>query len=150
HFREEGAELMGWSNIQFRPYRYVIRRLVAFAHMLVDAAILQPVQALRRQQNVIDADALVFAPGSGLVIPKGILAGLGVTGAESIGETQIFDATPGGFGLGLEQRVIDPGFGIVTVPVLRDDVVIADQGHGLFVRQKPFGMAMKALQPVEL
>ena len=44
----------------------MIRRLVAAADMLVDAAAPETVGRLGRQQNVIDANAVILLPGAGL------------------------------------------------------------------------------------
>ena len=40
--------------------------------MLVDSHRLQPVGSLRRQQQVVDADAVVLLPGAGLIVPEGV------------------------------------------------------------------------------
>jgi hypothetical protein len=44
---------------QLAPDRCVVRRLVGAARLAVDAGRLQPVGRLRRQQQVIDAQAFV-------------------------------------------------------------------------------------------
>src|SRR6185369_4982378 len=102
----------------------MIGRLVAFADMLVDPAIAQPIQPLRREQNMVDADAVILAPGAGLIVPERILPGRLVTGAEGIGIAQMFDGSERGSGLRLKQSVVDPGLGIVAIPVFGNDVVI--------------------------
>ena len=48
-------------------------------------------QALRRQQDMIDADAMVLAPGTGLIVPEGVLSGCAMAGAEGVGVAEIFD-----------------------------------------------------------
>ena len=59
---------------QIDPDRNVVRRFLPIAHMLVDAARDQPVGGARRQQQVIDADAVILLPGAGLIIPERIKA----------------------------------------------------------------------------
>src|SRR5262249_5125058 len=73
---------VGALNRQFAPDRHVVRWLLAATHMLVDLAGFETIGSLRRQENVIDADAVVFLPGTGLIIPKRILMRLGMAGAE--------------------------------------------------------------------
>ena len=43
--------------------------------MLVDAGGDEPVGGLRRQQQMVDADAVVLLPGAGLIVPEGVEAG---------------------------------------------------------------------------
>ena len=57
--------------------------------MAVDAGIDQPVGGLRRQQQMIDADAVVFGEGAGLVVPERVeIAGV-ADGANGVGEAEI-------------------------------------------------------------
>ncbi len=77
---------------------------------LVDAAGLQPVGCLRRQQDMVDADAVVALPGAE-IIPEGVLAAFGMQGAEGVGIAQIFDPPQRRPGFRLEQRVLQPGLG---------------------------------------
>ena len=58
------------SIVQIDLDRHVVGRLVPAAHMLVDAGIDEAVGRLRRQQQVVDADAVVLLPGAGLIIPE--------------------------------------------------------------------------------
>jgi hypothetical protein len=52
----------------------VVRRFLPGAHIAVDADIDQAVAGLRRQQQMIDAKSMVLLPGTGLIIPEGVLA----------------------------------------------------------------------------
>ena len=52
----------------------MIGRLVERAHALVNLNPLQPVRRLRREQQVVDADALVLLPRPGLIVPEGVEA----------------------------------------------------------------------------
>src|SRR5580765_6931404 len=72
-------------NIQITPDRHMVRRLVAFAHMLVDLAGGEAVGGLGRQHYMIDADAVVAPPGSRLIVPEGILPRRAAAGAEGVG-----------------------------------------------------------------
>src|SRR5690348_1349345 len=82
-------EREGWSEgsktltapdalkIQRAPDRRVIRRLVAVPGRLVDVAFVERVRRLRRQQQVIDAQAFVALPASGLIVPESVAMRLG-------------------------------------------------------------------------
>ena len=50
---------------------------------------LKPVCRLRRKQNVVDANAVVLLPSARLIVPERVRTGLGVAGAESVGQTEI-------------------------------------------------------------
>src|SRR5580692_8678517 len=64
---------------QVDPHGRMIRGLVASAHLLVDRHRLQLVCSLRRQEKMVDADAVVLLPCPGLIIPEGVEPG-GVCG----------------------------------------------------------------------
>ena len=66
------------------------------ADLGIDAAIGQQIGALRRQQEMIDADAVIAVPGAGLIIPEGIMAGALDPCPEGLGKAQIDDAAEGG------------------------------------------------------
>src|ERR1700733_5813606 len=60
---------------QFDAYRRMIGGLIAAAHFLVDRHGLQSVCGLRRQEKMVDADAVVLLPGARLIIPERVEAG---------------------------------------------------------------------------
>src|ERR1700684_3023920 len=66
------ADLLHCSGLdrQIEPYRHVVGRLLPGAHVTIDADIRKPVGGRRREQHVVDADAVVLLPGASLVIPK--------------------------------------------------------------------------------
>ena len=98
--------------------------------MLVDAGADQPVGGLRRQQHVVDADAVVLLPGAGLIVPEGVEAGSSVERAHGIGQAEMGQRAEVLARLRQEQRVVDPG-GRVRSVGRRDDVVIARQDQWL-------------------
>src|SRR5579871_3058947 len=55
--------------------RHVIGRLVEGPGALVDGRRGEPVGGERRQEHVVDADAVVLLPGAGLIVPEGVVAG---------------------------------------------------------------------------
>ncbi len=85
------------------------------AHIAVDADIDQPVAGLRRQQQMIDAQAVVFLPGAGLIIPEGVLAGRVGDGAQRVRQPEAEQRLEAFAGRGAEQGVVDPGRRIMDV-----------------------------------
>ena len=83
--------------------------------MAVDAGVDQPVGGLRRQQHVIDADAVVFLEGAGLVIPEGVEVGGIADGAERVGQPEIGQRAELLPRRRQEQRVLGPGGRIAGV-----------------------------------
>ena len=77
--------------------------------MAVDAGIDQPVGGLRRQQQMVDADAVVLLPGAGLVVPEGVEVAGVADGANGVGEAEIGQRAELLPGRRQEQRVLDPG-----------------------------------------
>ena len=55
----------------------------------IDLAGLKPVGGLRRQQQMVDAQALVLLVGAGLIIPERVAVRLVVAGAERVGQPEI-------------------------------------------------------------
>ena len=60
---------------KIRPDRHVVGWLLPAPHMLVDADAGEAIAGLRRQQQMIDSDALVLLIGPGLIIPESVLTG---------------------------------------------------------------------------
>ena len=99
--------------------------------MAVDAGIDQPVGGLRRQQQVVDANAVVLLPGAGLIIPERIkVAGI-ARRADGVGEPEIEQRAELLAGLRQKQRIILPGLGAACVGGGRDDVVITRQDESV-------------------
>src|SRR6185437_901338 len=103
------------SDRELAPHRHMVGRLVPATHMFVDAAGLEAIGRLRRQHNVIDADAVILLPCARLVVPEGVAVRLRVTGAECIGEAEILDALQRRTGFRLVQLIAHPCFGIPYV-----------------------------------
>ena len=66
----------------------MVRRFFPGAHIAVDADIDQAVAGLRRQQQMVDPQSLVFLPGAGLIIPECVLAGRVGDGAQRVGQAE--------------------------------------------------------------
>ena len=112
--------------------------------MLFDRGRAEAVGGLRRQQQVVDADAVVLLPGAGLVVPERVGAGRIGGGAHGFRETEI-DQTPEGLPrLRLEQRVAQPVLRVLGVDRLRNDVEVAGQNQRL-LQFEP--LLRPALQP---
>ena len=93
---------------------------------------LQMIGGLRRQQDVIDADAVILGPGAGLIVPEGVAMGLGMAGAPGVGEAEIFDRPQRRARFGAEQRIALPGLRVPHIVWRRDDIVVAHQRQRLF------------------
>src|SRR5277367_909904 len=72
------------SRRQVDPHGRMVGSLVAPAHLLVDRDRLQLVRGLRRQEQVVDADAVVLLPAARLIIPKAVEAGSVGGGAQRV------------------------------------------------------------------
>src|SRR5262249_53122849 len=87
---------------------HMVRRLVKRSRAFVDRPRDKPVGRPRRQKHVIDTNAIVLLPGTGLVVPIGIVAGVAMAGAESVGQPEIYDATECLARFRLIERVVHP------------------------------------------
>ena len=85
--RDEGQTQL--SNGQFAQNGNMVGWLLPTPDLALDGTADEAVRSLRRQQNMIDADAMVLNPCTGLIIPEGIAMRLGVAGPESVGQAQI-------------------------------------------------------------
>ena len=63
-------------DIQIDPDRHVVGRLLPGRGRACRCRRGQPVGGLRRQQQVVDADAVVLLPGAGLIVPERVEAGV--------------------------------------------------------------------------
>src|SRR5262245_12675181 len=61
---------VGLIQLRLEPHRHMVRGLLPAARVLVDAGGEKPIGRLRGGQNVIDADAVILLPGTGLIIPE--------------------------------------------------------------------------------
>src|SRR5262249_39912740 len=134
---------------EIRPYRDVVGRLLPATHMLVDADRAEPVGRLRGEHEVIDADAVVLLPGTGLVIPESIEPGIVARGADRIREPEMHERSELGAGLRQEERIADPQFGIVDVDLGGNDVEIARKHQRLFEQQPLARIFNNSLHPFE-
>ena len=68
----------------------------------------EPVGGLRRQQQVVDADAVVAVPAEGLEVPEGVARARRVTARMRVGQAEIEQRPEALEALGPEQRVAHP------------------------------------------
>src|SRR5262249_31406063 len=122
--------------------RNVIGGFLPGSDMLVDADVREPVRRLRREQQMVDADAVVLLPGARLIIPERENAPLVIGGAQGVGEAEVEQRVKLGARLRQEQRVIRPRRRIAGVARRRNDVEIARQDERLFQRHA-FARIMK-------
>src|SRR5580692_10400233 len=76
------------SRRQVDPHGCMVGGLVAGSHLLVDRDRLQLVGGLRRQEQMVDADAVVLLPGASLIIPKAVEARSVGGGAQGVDEAE--------------------------------------------------------------
>src|SRR5882724_10341477 len=96
-------------QVEVDPHRDVVRRLFPAAYIAVDSDIDQPVAGLRREQEVIDAQAMVFLPGARLIVPECVLSGGVGDGTQRVREPKAEQRLKAFAGGGTEQGVVDPG-----------------------------------------
>ena len=68
----------------------MVRGLLPAANVAVDDHAGQAVGGLRREQQVVDADAVVPLPGPGLIVPEGVAAGAPSAAMIGVGQAQPF------------------------------------------------------------
>src|SRR5262245_5880960 len=113
------------SNLYLDPDRHMVGRLLPSARKAIDACGGDSVGGLRREQKVIDADAIVLLPGAGLIVPERVDAGVRIDGADGVREPESEQGPVGSPALRLEQGVVPPGVGITRVHRFGNNVVVA-------------------------
>ena len=78
HTHVEQDSLLSFQ-IEVDPDRNVVGRLFPGADVAVDADIGELIAGLGRQQQMVDAQAVVLLPGPGLIVPEGVEPGSSVT-----------------------------------------------------------------------
>src|SRR2546423_2770175 len=74
---------------KFDHHRHMVGGLFPAAYVAIDGGRHQPVGGLRREQDVVDPDAVVFLPGPSLVVPERVEARLVAAGADRVGQPKI-------------------------------------------------------------
>jgi hypothetical protein len=105
----------------------VIARVLAAAHLAVDAGRFEAAGDIGAEQDVVDAQPAVALPAHALVVPIGVHGLVRIERADGIGPSLLQKARVGGTALRLQQGVIVPGLGGIDVPLGRDHVVVARQ-----------------------
>ena len=93
---------------------------------------------------------MALGPGTGLIVPEGVLLAVGMEGAHRVGQAEIEQLSERRARFGLAERVVGEGLGIVDVHLGRADIVVAAQHEHLLARQQLAGMAEQPLHPREL
>src|SRR5690348_10047427 len=99
--------------------------------MLVYPRADEAVGGLRRQEAVVDADAVVLLPGTRLIVPERVDAGTRRGSPDSVCQSESEEAPKLGACLRQEQGVIDPDLRVLGIDRRRNDVEIAGQYHRL-------------------
>src|ERR1700691_2427255 len=99
------------SSRQVDPHGRMVGGLVPGSHLLVDRDRLQLVGGLRRQEQMVDADAVVLLPGGSLIIPKAVEARSVGGGAQGVDQAERYKLTELEAGRWQKQSVADPILG---------------------------------------
>ena len=131
-------------------HRHVVGRLFPSTDMPIDGRADEPVGGLRRQQDMVDADAVVLLPGAGLIVPEGVEVGAVAAGAHRVGQPEI-DERPKSFpGLRQEQRVAYPGGRIAGIGRRSESHCSRPPGQRLLQRQAFARIVNKPVHPFDL
>jgi len=117
--------------------------------VLVDARGDEAVGGLRRQQQVVDADAPILLPRARLIIPEGVEPAVIAHRANGVGQAQIGEGAKLLPGLRQEQRVGRPGRRIVNIVGGGDDVVVAGHDKRFFQLKPLMCVFEKPLHPFD-
>jgi hypothetical protein len=99
---------------------------------------------------MIDADAVVLGPGTGLVVPECVGFGFVIDGTQGVGKAEILELPEGIAGFGTKQCVALPDLGVVAIDRLGNDIVVAGKNQWLLQRQAVFGERLQPLHPGQL
>ena len=77
------------SNSQVAQNRNMVGGFFPPSNLAFYGAADEPVGSLRRQQDVVDSDAVVLNPCTRLIIPKCVAMRLGMAGEKSIGKAEV-------------------------------------------------------------
>ncbi|GGI67195.1 hypothetical protein GCM10007973_00410 [Polymorphobacter multimanifer] len=105
---------------------------------------------MRREEQVIDAEAVVALPGAGLIVPEGPYAAARVEAADGVGPALPEQGAEGGAAFRLHERVVLHGARVPDVVVMGDDVVIAGEDDGSAEAEQGRGVRLEAGHPGEL
>ena len=103
--------------------------------MLVDAGGDQPVGGLGREQQVIDANAVVLLPGAGLIVPEAVEAASVRGRAHGVRQAEVRQRPKPGARFRQEERVPDTNLRVVHVDLGRNVVVVAREHERLLQLQ---------------
>ncbi len=118
--------------------------------MLVDAGGDQSVGCLRREQQVIDPNAVVLLPSARLVVPEGEGTGTVAAGADRVGEPKVAERAEFVPRARQEQSVRRPLLRVARIEHARDDVEIAREDQRLLQPKALACVANKPLHPADL
>ncbi len=110
----------------------------------------EPVGRLRRQQQVVDADAVVPLPGAGLIIPERVEAAGVRRRPQGVGEAERHEFAEGLPRPRQEQRVAGPLLRMGGVDRFGNDVEVAGQHQRLLVFEELARVADQPLHEGEL
>ena len=121
-----GSRRLGRLQIQVDPDRNMVGRLFPGPDIAVDPDPEEAVAGLRRQQQVIDANPVVFLPRAGLIVPERVLPGGVGDRPQRVGQPEAEQGLKAFLVAGKEQGVVDPGRRIMDIP-----------GAGMTLKSRP-------------
>ena len=90
----------------------MVRGLFQRAHMFVDGEAGQSIRCLWRQQQMVDAQAVVPLPGAARVVPERVNLWRVGRGAQRIRQAEVLQRAEFLTRFRAEESVADPGFGM--------------------------------------
>src|SRR6266700_509825 len=147
--RIEDSRRSPWLEREIGYDRDMVGRLFPSADMSVDIYFDKPIRRLRGQQEVIDADAVILGPGSGLVVPECVEAAGVAAGADRIGQPEAAKRPKLFSRARQKQRVARPGRRVAGIKGGWNNIVVARQDQRLFPRKAFTGVVNKPLHPFD-
>jgi hypothetical protein len=128
----------------------VVAGVVPAAHLAIDARGGQAIGERRADEQMIEAQPGVAAPGEAEIVPEGVDRLARVQVADRVGPALLEQAGVERADLRREQGIVLPPLGPVDVEVGGHDVVVARQHHGRAAGEEVGGVGEEAVEPGEL
>ena len=128
----------------------MVAGLLLAARPAVDAGLDQAIGEIRRQQQVVQPQALVARPAVPQIGPEGPKRSGRMELAQGVGPALAQQALISGADLWLQQRVVGPRVRLIDVGLGGHDIVVAGQHHRRAAGSQVFSVGDQALEPSQL